>query len=44
MRQHQIAVAITPIGEALWARISAQVYNAPDDYERLLEIGRRGPG
>jgi isopenicillin-N epimerase len=44
MRQHQIAVAITPIGEALWARISAQVYNAPGDYERLLEIGRRGPG
>ena len=43
LREQRIAVAITPIGEALWARISAQVYNAPDDYERLLEAGRRGP-
>jgi len=25
------------IGGVLWARISAQAYNAPSDYQRLLE-------
>jgi isopenicillin-N epimerase len=44
MREHRIAVAIMPIEGALWARISAQVYNAAADYERLLDIGLRGPG
>ena len=44
MREHRIAVAIMPIEGALWARISAQVYNHPADYERLLDIGVRGPG
>jgi len=43
MREHRIAVAINVIDDALWARISAQVYNAPEDYERLLQIGLRGP-
>jgi len=44
MREHRIAVAIMPIEGALWARISAHVYNAAADYERLLELGLRGPG
>jgi isopenicillin-N epimerase len=44
MREHRIAVAIMPIEGALWARISAQVYNGAADYERLLDIGVRGPG
>ena len=44
MREHRIAVAINVIDDALWARISAQVYNAPEDYERLLQLGLRGPG
>jgi isopenicillin-N epimerase len=44
MREHRIAVAIMPIEGALWARISAQVYNDSADYERLLDIGLRGPG
>jgi isopenicillin-N epimerase len=34
-----IFIAIAPIGGALWARISAQVYNTPQDYARLLEAG-----
>ena len=39
MDRHRIAVAIMPIDGALWARISAQVYNAAEDYERLVEAG-----
>lgn len=41
MDRHRIAVAIMPIDGALWARLSAQIYNAPEDYERLLAIGLR---
>jgi isopenicillin-N epimerase len=44
MQERRIAVAIMPIEGALWARISAQVYNDAADYERLLDIGVRGPG
>jgi isopenicillin-N epimerase len=43
MREHRIAVAIMPVEGALWARISAQVYNDAADYERLLDIGLREP-
>src|SRR5437660_9303012 len=43
MREHRVAVAVMPIGGALWTRISAQVYNSAQDYERLLEVGLRGP-
>jgi isopenicillin-N epimerase len=34
-RQHRIVVPVMPIDGVLWARISAQVYNVPADYERL---------
>ena len=37
MDHHRIAVAIMPIDDALWARISAQIYNGPEDYERLIK-------
>ena len=37
MDRHRIAVAIMPIDGALWARISAQIYNSAEDYERLIE-------
>jgi isopenicillin-N epimerase len=37
--RHRIAVAIMAIDGALWARISAQVYNAPEDYDGLVEAG-----
>ena len=37
MERHRIAVAVMPIDGALWARISAQIYNAPEDYERLIK-------
>lgn len=33
--QHQIEVPIKCIGGCLYARISAHVYNTPEDYERL---------
>ena len=32
-------VAINAIAGALWARISAQIYNVPEDYERLAALG-----
>ena len=37
MDRHRIAVAIMPIDDALWARISAQIYNGSEDYERLMK-------
>ena len=36
--EQRIVVAVMPIGNALWARISASVYNAPADYERLASL------
>jgi len=32
-------VAVVPVDGVLWARISAQVYNAPADYDRLARFG-----
>jgi isopenicillin-N epimerase len=32
---HRIQVPVIAFAGALWARISAQIFNAPDDYERL---------
>ncbi len=32
---HGVEVPVWAIGDALWARISAQIYNEPDDYRRL---------
>jgi isopenicillin-N epimerase len=37
---HRIEVAITCFADSLWARISAQAYNEPADYERLAEVFR----
>jgi isopenicillin-N epimerase len=34
---HRIEVAITVFADSLWARISAQAYNEPADYERLAQ-------
>ena len=39
MDRHRIAVAVMPIDGTLWARISAQIYNGPEDYERLIKAG-----
>jgi isopenicillin-N epimerase len=33
--EHHIVVPVHVFAERLWLRISAQIYNAPDDYERL---------
>jgi isopenicillin-N epimerase len=38
LARHGIVVAIMALGDALWARISAQIYNASEDYERLLDL------
>ena len=35
---HRIEIAITPFAGSLWARISAQAYNEPADYQRLSEV------
>jgi isopenicillin-N epimerase len=37
---HRIEVAITAFAVSLWARISAQAYNEPADYQRLAEAFR----
>jgi isopenicillin-N epimerase len=37
LARHRIVVAINAVDGVLWARISAQVYNVPQDYERLAK-------
>jgi isopenicillin-N epimerase len=37
---HRIEVAITCFGDSLWARISAQAYNEPADYQQLAQVFR----
>lgn len=34
-KRHRIEVPVLPIGDNLWVRISAQIYNESRDYERL---------
>jgi isopenicillin-N epimerase len=36
-RRHHVIAPVMPVDGALWARVSAQVYNTPSDYQRLLE-------
>ena len=33
--RHRVIAPVMPVDGALWARVSAQVYNAPQDYDRL---------
>ena len=41
MNHHRVVVPVMPVGSALWARVSAQVYNVPEDYKRLQRaVGR----
>jgi len=37
LARHRIVVPIMAVGGELWLRISAQVYNVPQDYQRLLK-------
>ncbi len=39
---HRMELAITVHGDALWARISAQAYNAFADYEKLIAVFHPG--
>jgi isopenicillin-N epimerase len=41
LARHRIVVPAMAIDGALWVRVSAQVYNAPEDYERLLLAVKR---
>ena len=36
--RHRIVAPVMPASGALWARVSAQVYNVPEDYERLRAL------
>ncbi|HUN69997.1 MAG TPA: aminotransferase class V-fold PLP-dependent enzyme [Burkholderiales bacterium] len=38
LARHRVVVAVMAIDRALWARISAQVYNTAEDYDRLLTV------
>jgi isopenicillin-N epimerase len=38
LARHGIVVAIMALDDALWARISAQIYNTPEQYEKLLAL------
>ncbi|MBL8698293.1 MAG: aminotransferase class V-fold PLP-dependent enzyme [Alphaproteobacteria bacterium] len=39
---HRVEVPIMPVGDALWARLSAQIFNVPDDYARLARAVAAG--
>ncbi|MFM8988687.1 MAG: hypothetical protein ACKOUS_03270, partial [Alphaproteobacteria bacterium] len=34
-QEHRVEVPVMPVGDALWARISTQAFNVPQDYRRL---------
>jgi isopenicillin-N epimerase len=38
--RHRIEVPVIPFGGRCWIRISAQIFNARDDYQRLAEVVR----
>jgi isopenicillin-N epimerase len=38
LERHALVVAINPHSNALWLRISAQIYNTPEDYEALARL------
>jgi isopenicillin-N epimerase len=37
LARHRVVVAVNAVDGVLWARISAQVYNVPEDYDRLRD-------
>jgi isopenicillin-N epimerase len=41
IRRDRLVAAVMPIRGALWARISAQPYNLPSEYERVLRASGR---
>lgn len=43
LHRDSIMVAIMPFGGALWARVSAQVYNEPGDYDGVVSFIDREP-
>jgi len=38
--RHRIVAPVMSVEGTLWVRVSAQAYNVPQDYERLLEFAR----
>lgn len=43
-KEHGITVGAMVLNDALWIRVSAQIYNEIGDYERLAEAGRNLAG
>lgn len=39
VEEHGITCGVLVLDGGLWVRVSAQVYNAPGDYQRLASIG-----
>ncbi len=39
--EHRIEIPIIPFNGKLWWRISAQIFNSPEDYEKLCRIGKQ---
>ena len=42
--EHRVEVVVMPIGGALWARVSVQIYNELDEYRRLADAICGGVG
>ena len=40
IREHRVTAGVMLLNDAIWIRVSAQIYNELDDYQRLSEIGR----
>jgi isopenicillin-N epimerase len=38
LAKHRVVVAVMALGDALWARISGQIYNTSEDYAKLLSV------
>ena len=41
VERHRFVAPVMPVDGVLWARVSAQIYNVPGDYQRLLETVAR---
>ncbi len=41
--RHRIVAPVMPVDGVLWARLSAQAYNAPQDYDRLARVTCSNP-
>ena len=40
IREHRVTAGVMLLNDAIWIRVSAQIYNKLDDYQRLSEVGK----